>query len=122
MNKKAQQLIRLMFESRQMAHKGHFMTTVDARHRALGEFYDAIGGLADRFTEVCIAKFGKPDDMDMSVSDENTDNIAELLRRHMDWIETNRSLAVGSYSPIQAIIDDIIEQYLRTIYKLENLL
>lgn len=120
---KVSQFIRLMFESRQAAHKAHFLTTFDARHRALEKFYDDIVDLADKFTEVYIAKFGKPLDLDFSCQDEDAEEIISTLRRHLDWIETNRSLIVPStYTPIQSLIDDIVRCYLHVLYRLENLM
>ena len=120
---KASQFIRLMFESRQVAHKAHFTTGIDSKHRALGEFYEAIVDLADRFTEVYIAKYGMPESLDFSCDGDEGADIAETLRNHLNWIETNRNLIVQSgYTPIQSIIDDIVEQYLHTLFKLERLL
>lgn len=118
---KAGQFIGVLFASRNVAHKSHLTAKVYARHMALGGFYESIVGLADRFAETYAGKFGIIEDIDLSANDDG--EAIEVLRKHLNWIETNRNLIVsGTYSPLQNIIDEICGEYLQTLYKLENLI
>jgi hypothetical protein len=118
---KVSEFIRLMFESRQVAHKAHLMTSIDARHRALGSFYEGIVDLADGFAEAYIGRYGKIADLDFSAQDEDADEVVAILRRHMEWIEINRSL-IAKNQALQSMIDDILVHYMQSLYKLENLM
>jgi hypothetical protein len=39
----------------------HWQTFGDAKHRAYGEIYDALGDLIDTFTEAMMGKYGRPE-------------------------------------------------------------
>ena len=47
----AENLVSLMFLSREQAHRAHLKTKSYAQHVALGDFYDAVIGFADTFAD-----------------------------------------------------------------------
>ncbi len=118
---KVSEFIRRMFESRQAAHKAHLLTSVDARHRALQGFYEGIVDLADAFVESYAGRYGLITDLDFSAQDEDADDIIGVLSRHLDWIEVNRSL-IAKNQALQSLIDDICIHYMRSLYKLRQLM
>lgn len=52
------ELISVLFHARSQAHIFHLQTKSFARHMALGDFYEGIVGLADRFVEAYQGKYG----------------------------------------------------------------
>ena len=119
---KAAEFISLMFFARNFTHREHFRTTVYARHIALGEFYEAIIDLADKFTEVFQGRYGVIEDVSLDQLDTDTDSLT-LLQSQVDWIDANRyMIAPVKDTTIQNIIDEIIGQYLHTIYKYRTLM
>jgi hypothetical protein len=119
---KAAEFISLMFFARNFTHREHLRTTVYARHMALGEFYDAIVDLADKFTEVFQGRYGIVEDVSLDQLDTETDSLT-LLQSQVDWIDANRyMIAPVKDTTTQNIIDEIIAQYLHTIYKYRTLM
>ena len=116
--------IALLFLARDLAHREHLRVTGPgsfAKHMALGEFYPAIVELADKLAEAYQGRNGIIEDMPL-LENEYGDEIVGVLERHVDWIKTNRYTAVPrDDSTIQNIIDEIVGQYLSTLYKLKFL-
>lgn len=118
------QFIALLFLARDLTHREHLRVTGPgsfAKHMALGEFYPAIVELADKLAEAYQGRSGIIEDMPL-LENEYGDEIVGVLERHVDWIKTNRYTAVPrDDSTIQNIIDEIVGQYLSTLYKLKFL-
>ena len=118
------QFIALLFLARDLAHREHLRVTGPgsfAKHMALGEFYPAIVELADKLAEAYQGRNGIIEDMPL-LENEYGDAIVGVLERHVDWIKANRYTAVPrDDSTIQNIIDEIVGQYLSTLYKLKFL-
>lgn len=118
------QFIALLFLARDLTHREHLRVTGPgsfAKHMALGEFYPAIVELADKLAEAYQGRNGIIKDMPL-LENEYGDEIVGVLERHVDWIKTNRYTAVPrDDSTIQNIIDEIVGQYLSTLYKLKFL-
>ena len=119
---KAAEFISLMFFARNFTHREHLRTTVYARHMALGEFYEAIIELADKFTETFQWRYGIIEDVSLDQLDMEADSLT-LLEKQVAWIDANRYLiAPVKDTPIQNIVDEIVGQYLHTIYKYRTLM
>lgn len=119
------QFIALLFLARDLAHREHFRVTgpgSDAKHRALGEFYTKIIPLADKLVEAYQGRNGIIQDMPL-LENEYGDDIVVVLERQLAWLEVNRYKAVRKEdTALQNMIDEIIGQYLSTLYKLKNLM
>lgn len=119
---KAAEFVSLMFFARNFTHREHLRTTVYARHMALGEFYDAVVELADKFVETYQGRNGIIEDISLDQLDIETDSLT-LLEAQVAWIDANRYLVSPiKDTTIQNIIDEIIQQYLHTIYKYRTLM
>lgn len=118
------QFIALLFLARDLAHREHLRVSGPgsyARHGALGEFYSSIIGLADTLAEAYQGRHGIIEDMPL-LENEYGEDIVEVLGRQLKWLEANRYKAVEKNdSALQNIVDEIISQYLSTLYKLKNL-
>jgi hypothetical protein len=118
------QLIGLLFLARDVAHREHLRVTGPgsyARHMALGEFYPAIIELADSVAEAYQGRKGIIEDIPF-LENEYGNDIVVVLERQLAWIEDNRYNAVPREdTSIQNIIDEVVGQYLSTLYKLKNL-
>jgi hypothetical protein len=114
-------LIAHLFLARELTHRAHLAATGDgsfASHMALGEFYPAIGDLADTLTETWQGYTGELLTIPMLYGDV-TAPILDVLKAHRDWIGLQRYVAAPpDNSMIQNIIDEIVQQYSHTIYKL----
>lgn len=120
---KAADFIALMFFARNFAHREHLRTTFLSRHIVLEEFYNEIIELADKFTEVYQGRNGLIEDVSLDTVDQPNADTLSFLQSHVDWIEANRYLiAPVKDTPIQNIIDEIVGQYLHTIYKYRTLM
>lgn len=119
------QFIALLFLARDLAHREHFRVTgpgSDAKHRALGEFYTNIIPLTDKLVEAYQGRNGIIQDMPL-LENEYGDDIVVVLERQLAWLEVNRYKAVRKEdTALQNMIDEIIGQYLSTLYKLKNLM
>lgn len=119
------QFIALLFLARDLAHREHFRVTgpgSDAKHRALGEFYTNIIPLADTLVEAYQGRNRIIKDMPL-LENEYGDDIVVVLERQLAWLEGNRYKAVRKEdTALQNMIDEIVGQYLSTLYRLKNLM
>ena len=114
------QLIAVLFLSRDLAHREHLRTTIYAAHIALGEFYDEIIGLADSLAEAYQGRHGKPLDIPL-IGSESKESIADILQEQLDVVEQMRYEAIDKAdTALQNIVDEIVGQYLSTLYKLRR--
>jgi hypothetical protein len=118
------QFIALLFLARDLAHREHLRVRGPgsyARHMALGEFYAGVIGLADTLAESYQGRFGIIDEIPL-LENEHQGSIVEILEQQLEWLEANRYKAVPKEdSPLQNVIDEVVNQYLSTLYKLKNL-
>jgi hypothetical protein len=118
------QLIALLFLARDLTHREHLRVTGPgsyAKHMALGEFYPAIVELADKLAEAYQGQSGIIEDLPL-LDNEYGGEIVAVLDMHVKWIKANRYLEIPrDDSPLQNIIDEIVGQYLSTLYKLKYL-
>lgn len=114
-------LLSILFYSREIAHREHLKTTSYAQHKALGDFYDGIIPLADSLAEAYQGRNGIMKYIPFAVfkleGQKNCDKIKFLLSK----VETERKKLDQKDTTIQNIIDEIVGLYLSTIYKLEFL-
>jgi hypothetical protein len=118
---KANEFLGLLFLARDVAHSVHLNTRSYSKHVALNIFYDRIIGVADDFAEAYQGRYGLIGPITLH-SAKKTANIIEFLQDSLAEIEAARyEVCDKSDTSLQQLIDNIIEVYLRTLYKLKFL-
>ena len=118
---KAAEFVGMLFLARDVTHSVHLNTRSYAKHKALNEFYDEIIDLADDFAEAYQGRHGLIGPISL-MSAKKTANVIEFLQDQLDEIEKGRyDICKESDTPLQNLIDGIIELYLSALYKLRFL-
>lgn len=114
-----QQIIAVLFQSRDAAHKAHLNTDSYAAHMALGGFYDDIIDAADKLAEAWMGRNLKKIGEIQTLKTPQGD-ILGVLQKQLQVIQTLRDFA-NKDTTISNIIDEIEALYLSVIYKLKFL-
>jgi DNA-binding ferritin-like protein len=110
-----------LFLARDVTHSVHLNTRSYAKHVALNEFYDGIVDLADKFAEAYQGRHGLIGPITLMSAKKTTD-VIEFLKDSLADIEDMRyKVCEKDDTPLQNIIDEIVGQYLSTLYKLKFL-
>jgi DNA-binding ferritin-like protein len=110
-----------LFLARDVAHSVHLNTRSYSKHVALNTFYDSIIDHADAFAEAYQGRHGLIGPISL-MSAKKTTNIIEFLESSLADIEEMRYKVVKKEdSSLQQLIDNIVELYLTSIYKLKYL-
>jgi hypothetical protein len=118
---KAADFMGMLFLARDVTHSVHLNTRSFSKHSALNIFYERIVGAADDFAETYQGRHGLIGPISL-MSAKKTTNVVEFLQDQLDEIEKCRYEVVDkSDSSLQQLIDNIVEIYLRTLYKLKYL-
>jgi hypothetical protein len=113
--------IGILFLARDVTHSVHLNTRSFSKHEALNIFYNRIVGAADDFAEAYQGRNGLIGPITLR-SAKKTTNVIEFLEESLAEIEGARyDVCDKSDSSLQQLIDNIIEVYLRTLYKLRFL-
>lgn len=117
----AAQLMGLLFLSRNVAHSVHLNTRSFSKHMALNTFYDEVIDRADAFAEAYQGRHGLIGPIAIPAT-KKTSNIIEFLQDQLNEIEKGRyEVCDKTDSSLQQLIDNIVELYLTTLYKLRFL-
>jgi Family of unknown function (DUF5856) len=118
---KAADFVGLLFLARDVTHSVHLNTRSYSKHVALNIFYDRIIDAADDFVETYQGRHGLIGPITLH-SAKKTANVIEFLEDSLKQIEDARYEVVDrTDTSIQQLIDNIVEIYLRTLYKLKFL-
>ena len=118
---KASDFIGLFFLARDVTHSVHLNTRSYSKHKALQKFYENIIDLADTFAEAYQGRHGLVGPISL-MSAKKTSNVVEFLENQLAEIESVRyDVCDKDDTPLQNLIDGIIELYLTTLYKLRFL-
>ena len=110
-----------LFLARDVTHSAHLGTRSYAKHQALGEFYDEVIDLADKFAEAYQGKYGLIGPISLQ-SATKTNSVLEFLEDSLKTLEGMRyEVCDKSDTPLQNIIDEIVGLYLSSLYKLKFL-
>jgi hypothetical protein len=112
-------IIGLLFFARNVTHIEHLKTKSYAQHKALGKFYDEVIELADKLAEAYQGDQGLLGEIPLYAKIPNYP-IDVFLEKQLATIDELRKTATNR-SAIQNIIDEVVELYLSTLYKLRNL-
>ena len=111
----------LLFLARDVTHSVHLNTRSFSKHKALNIFYERNVGAADDFAEAYQGRHGLIGPITLH-SAKKTSNVIEFLEDSLAEIEAARyEVCDKTDSSLQQLIDNIIEIYLRTLYKLRFL-
>ena len=119
-----EQLAALCKLAAELAHREHWKVTgpgSDARHRALEEFYTDLTDLIDEFVETFSGDYDVTVDVPLA-ENEFGEEIIQVLEAIKKWINAHRDeLDEPDDRPLQALIDDIVNRFSRTLFKLRRL-
>ena len=114
-----EELVSHVFAIRNAAHLAHWNTKSFAEHTALGEFYDGLIDKIDGIVEAYQGWFGLIGDVPTKTITK--DNITEKIGDEAMWISQNRSAIAKNTTMVENLIDDLLDLYSTTHYKLVNL-
>lgn len=118
---KCEEFVGMFFLARDVTHSVHLNTRSYAKHKALQKFYENIIDLADSFAEAYQGRHGLIGAIGLQ-SAKKTTNVTEFLESQLEEIEKCRyEVCEKDDTPLQNLIDGIIELYLTTLYKLRFL-
>ena len=118
---KACDFVGMLFLARDVAHSVHLNTRSYSKHKVLRHFYNDVLKAADGFAETYQGRNGLMGPITL-MSAKKTNNITEFLQDQLEEIEKCRyEVAPKTDTPLQNLIDGIIELYLSTLYKLRFL-
>jgi len=118
---KANEFVGILFLGRDVAHSVHLNTRSFAKHTALNTFYDTIVDHADAFAEAYQGRHGLMGQISIPAN-KKTGNIIDFLQSQLAEIEVARyEVCDKTDSSLQQLIDNIVELYLSTLYKLKFL-
>ena len=118
---KCAEFVGMMFLARDVTHSVHLNTRSYAKHKALQKFYENIIDLADGFAEAYQGRNGLIGPIGLQ-SAKKTTNVIEFLENQLEEIEKCRyEVCEKDDTPLQNLIDGIVELYLSTLYKLRFL-
>lgn len=110
-----------LFLARDVAHSVHLNTRSFSKHMALNTFYDSIIDHADAFAEAYQGRHGLIGPISLMTAKKTT-NIIEFLESSLADVEEMRyKVAKKEDTSLQQLIDNIVELYLTTLYKLKFL-
>ena len=117
----AADFIGTLFLARDVAHSVHLNTRSFSKHMALNTFYDSIIDHADAFAEAYQGRHGLIGPISLMTAKKTT-NIIEFLESSLADVEDMRYKVVKKEdTSLQQLIDNIVELYLTTLYKLKFL-
>lgn len=116
-----EKFVGMLFLARDVTHSVHLNTRSYAKHKALQKFYENIIDRADTFAEAYQGRYGLIGPIAL-MSAKKTANVIEFLENQLAEIEDMRyEVCSKDDTPLQNLIDSIIELYLSTLYKLKFL-
>lgn len=117
----AADFVGILFLARDVTHSVHLNTRSYSKHKALQKFYESIIDHADDFAEAYQGRNGLIGPISL-MSAKKTANIIEFLQDQLDEIEKVRyDVVPKTDTSLQQIIDNVVQLYLSTLYKLRFL-
>ena len=114
-----EELVSRVFATRNAVHLAHWSEKSGWRHGVLGGFYDSLIDKVDNIVEAHQGAYGLIGDVKQVTVDK--DDIAEHIADEAKWIDDNRDKIAGNIRAISNLVDDLVDEYLTTHYKLTKL-
>lgn len=115
-----EQLVGRVFATRNAAHLRHWQGPTLAQHMILGEFYEAIIAKLDEIVECYQGETGEAIGQVPVFAQPDLAMLPDYIAAEEEWICDNRE-AISDDPAILALVDDLINAYHRTVYKLRFL-
>jgi len=113
-----EELLALLFLSRDIAHRKHLTTDSYSEHMALGSFYEDIVGLADSLAEAYQGRTGKRLSEIPHYDNPIKGTILSTISKLLVEVEKHKETCCKGDSTLLNLLDEVIALYLSTIYKL----
>ena len=118
---KCADFIGLFFLARDVTHSVHLNTRSYSKHKALQKFYENIIERTDDLVEAYQGRYGLLGPITLH-SAKTTSNVVDFLQGQLDEIEAARyDVIPKTDTALHNLVDNIIELYLSTLYKLRFL-
>lgn len=114
-----EELVSRAFAIRNAAHTAHWATKSLAEHMVLGDFYDGVIDKIDGIVEAYQGWFGLIGEVPTKTISK--DNIAAKIGDEALWISENREKIAKNSTMVENLLDDLLDLYSTTHYKLVNL-
>lgn len=108
------------FAVRTAAHLAHLTAKTYAHHMALGDFYDTLTELTDKYAEVCMGLEGKQP-VFPGVKALDYDNPVELVEDYLEYVQSESKDAARGSQALLNILAELEELSAQTVYKLKFL-
>lgn len=108
-------LLGLVFNDADEAHRQHLVTEKLSDHEALGEFYVAIREHLDTFVEAAIG-------LDVELPSEPEKPILDTLEESYVELRGMRADLCQGDTTLENLFDNLTAQYARTLFKLKRLI
>lgn len=115
-----EELISRVFSTRNHAHIVHWATKSGFHHIALGEFYESLVDLIDKFVEAYQGNFGqvgefKPEDY------IGKKELIDCIEEDITWLAEHREEICNEIDALENILDELVGEYLSIRFKLKYL-
>jgi hypothetical protein len=114
-----EELASRVFAIRNAAHLAHWASQSYSEHKALGKFYDEIIGKIDAIIETYQGWYGLIGEVRITVVTKG--GITDKIREELTWISKHRDQIAKKNTMIENLLDDLMQTYSTTHYKLVNL-
>lgn len=114
-----EQLIALVFATRNAAHLAHWREKSGYRHETLASFYDDVLEALDKLVEAHQGAFELIGTVELD--QPAVKDILQRLETDMVWISENRTKITGKLPALDNMLQELEGVYLKAIYKLRNL-
>jgi len=112
-----EKFISRMFKNRNATQVQHWKTNSYSQHQALGDYYEEVIDITDKFVEAYQGTFGLIND----VPEQGSEDAAKIIRAEIIWLNENRAKIARGIPALENIIDELTGLHMKTLYKLENL-
>lgn len=113
-----EELIAVLFLSREIAHREHLTSDSYAQHMALGGFYEGVVELADSLAEAYQGSTCNRLSKIPYYSNPMKGDITMTMKKMSSRVTELREEACGDNTTLQNIVDEILSLFYSTIYKL----
>lgn len=114
-----QELICELLEAEQQARVFHWNTSSFAEHKAMGDFYEAIGDLVDTFVEAYMGEHGRVNaGHELEIMPYTMDAPLTFVQSLLGYIKSDARMCCMGNSALNNILDEIQALCEKTIYLL----